>query len=55
MKIIKAEKNERANALNEAKRFCKEFSFTTEMLKGSLARGRKANKKQLIPYRLTFT
>ena len=33
-------KNERANALKEVKRLCKEFSFTAGMLKGSLAKGR---------------
>ena len=34
-------KNERANALKEVKRLCKEFGFTAGMLKGSLAEGRK--------------
>ena len=38
-----AKKNERANALKEVKRLCKEFGFTAGMLKGSLAEGR--NKK----------
>ena len=37
----KAKKNERANALKEVKRLCKEFDFTAGMLKGSLADGRK--------------
>ena len=32
---------ERANALKEVKRLCKEFGFTAGMLKGSLAEGRK--------------
>ena len=36
-----AKKNERANALKEAKRLCKEFGFTAGMLKGCLAEGRK--------------
>ncbi|MDC1124197.1 hypothetical protein OAT15_04010 [Gammaproteobacteria bacterium] len=38
--MIEAKKNERANALKEVKRLCKEFGFTTGMLKGSLAKGR---------------
>ena len=37
--MVEAKKNERANALKEAERLCKEFGFTTGMLKGSLARG----------------
>ena len=37
--MVEAKKNERANALKEAKRLCKEFGFTTGMLKGSLAEG----------------
>ena len=36
-----AKKNERANALKEVKRFCKEFGLTAGMLKGALAEGRK--------------
>ena len=36
-----AQKNERANALKEDNRLCKEFSFTAGMLKGSLPEGRK--------------
>ena len=42
--IVEAKKNERANALREVKRLCKEF-FTTGMLKDSLAEGRKAKEK----------
>ena len=38
--MIEAKKNERANALKEVKRLCKEFSFTAVMLKRSLAKGR---------------
>ena len=38
--MFEAENNERANALREVKRFCKEFSVTAGMLKGSLAEGR---------------
>ena len=41
--IVKAKKNERANALKEEKRLCKEFDFTAGMLKGALAEGRKRN------------
>ena len=36
-----AKKNERANALKEVKRLCKEFGFTAGLLKGALAEGRK--------------
>ena len=39
--VIEAKKNERANALKEVKRLCKEFGFTAGMLKGALAEGRK--------------
>ena len=39
--MVEAKKNERANALKEVKRLCKEFGFTAGMLKGSLAKGRK--------------
>ena len=39
--MIEAKKNERANALKEVKRLCKEFGFTDRMLKGSLAVGRQ--------------
>ena len=38
--MVEAKKNERANALKEAKRLCKEFGFTAGMLKGALAKGR---------------
>ena len=39
--LIRGEgQNERANALKEVKRLCKEFGFTAGMLKGSLAKGR---------------
>ena len=43
LKMVEAKKNERANALNEVKRICKEFGFTAGMLKGSLAEDRKKN------------
>ena len=39
--MVEAKKKERANALKEVKRLCKEFGFTAGMLKGSLADGRK--------------
>ena len=39
--MVEVKKNERANALKEVKRLCKEFGFTAGMLKGSLAEGRK--------------
>jgi hypothetical protein len=38
--MIEAKKNERADALKEVKRLCKEFGFTAGMLKGALAKGR---------------
>ena len=38
--MLEAKKNERANALKEVKRLCKEFGFTAGMLKGALAKGR---------------
>jgi len=38
--MLEAKKNERANALKEVKRLCKEFGFTAGMLKGSLTKGR---------------
>ena len=41
LKMVEAKKNERANALKEVKRLCKEFGFTAGMLKGALAVGRK--------------
>ena len=47
--MIEAKKNERTNALKEVKRFCKEFGFTSGILKGSLAEGRK--KKWALPTR----
>ena len=39
--MVAAKKNERANALKEVKRLCKEFDSTAGMLKGALAEGRK--------------
>ena len=39
--MIEAKKNERANALKEVKRLCKDFGFAAGMLKGSVADGRK--------------
>ena len=37
--MVEAKKNERANALKEVKRLCKEFGFTAGMLKVILAMG----------------
>jgi len=45
--MVEAKKNERANALKEVKRLCKEFGFTAGMLKGSLAEGRKTKGTSL--------
>ena len=39
--MVEAKKNERANALKEVKRLCREFGFTAGILKGSLAVGRQ--------------
>ena len=39
--MTEAKKNERASALKEVKRLCKEFGFTAGMLKGVLAEGRR--------------
>ena len=38
--MVEAKKNERANALKEVKRLCKEFDFTAGMLNGALSKGR---------------
>ena len=37
--MVEAKKNDRANALKEVKRLCKEFFFNAGMLKGLLAKG----------------
>ena len=42
--MVEAKKNERANALKEVKRLCKEFGYTAGMLKGSLAEDRKVKR-----------
>jgi hypothetical protein len=39
--MVEVKKRERASALKEAKRLCKEFGLTAGMLKGALAEGRK--------------
>ena len=39
--MAEARKNERADALKEVRRLCKEFGFTAGMLKDVLAEGRK--------------
>ena len=38
LKMVEAKMNERATALKEVKRLCKEFGFTAGMLKGALAK-----------------
>tara|TARA_B100000925_G_C21704360_1_gene343769 strand:+ start:359 stop:535 length:177 start_codon:yes stop_codon:yes gene_type:complete len=38
--LVKVKKSERDNILKEMKRLCKEFGFTAEILKSSLAKGR---------------
>jgi hypothetical protein len=40
LKMAEAKKKERANALKEAKCLCKEFGFTSGILKNALAEGR---------------
>jgi hypothetical protein len=42
--MVKAKKNQRTNALKEVRRLCKEFGYTSGMLKGSLAEGRQKNE-----------
>lgn len=44
VRMVEVKKNERANALKEVKRLCKEFGFTAGTLEGSLAEGRKNNE-----------
>lgn len=39
--MVEASKNERANALKEVKRLCKQFGFTAGLLNGSIAKGRR--------------
>ena len=39
--MVETKKNERANALKEVQRLCKEFGFTVGMFKGVLVEGRK--------------
>ena len=43
--MVAAKKNERANALKDVKRLCKEFGLTAGMLKGSLSEGLEAIEK----------
>ena len=38
--VVEANKNERANALLQLKRLCKEFGLMVGMLNGSMAKGR---------------
>ena len=37
--MVEAKKNERANAMKEVKRLCKELGFTAGMFKGQLGKG----------------
>ena len=46
--MIEAKKNERATALKEVMRLCKEFGFTAGMLKGALAEGRKVKQQYCL-------
>jgi len=39
--MVEAKKNERTDALKKFNRLCKEFGFITDMLKDTLAEGRK--------------
>ena len=50
-RMDEAKRNERASALKEVKRFCKEFGFTAGMLKGSLAEGRKLNSCNVLLFK----
>ena len=43
--MVEAKKSEHANALKEVKRICKEFGFTTGMLKGALTARLKVERK----------
>ena len=45
--MVEAKKNERANALKEVKRLCRELVFTAGLLKGSLAEGGKTKGPSL--------
>ena len=42
--MVEAKKNERANALKEVKRLCKEFGFTDGMLKANWLEGARSNE-----------
>ena len=43
-----AKKNERHNALKEARSLCKQYAITTAMLKGAMSKGRKRGRKQAM-------
>ena len=47
--MVEAKKNERANALKEVKRLCKEFGFTAGMLKGRWLKGEVRNETEVTP------
>ena len=52
IKTVETKKNERANTLKEVKQLYKKFGFTSGMLKGSLAEGKKKVRtliKAVIP------
>ena len=42
--MVEAKKNERANALKEVKRLCREFGFTAGMLKVRLQKAEKLKR-----------
>ena len=44
--MVDAKKNECAEKVKEVKRLCNKFGFTTGMLRGSFAEGRKSRDKQ---------
>jgi hypothetical protein len=39
--MVQSKKNERVNALKEVQHFCKEFSFTNDILKELLTEGKR--------------
>lgn len=41
LQMVEGKKNQHSNALKEVKHICMKFGFTSGMLKGSLADGRK--------------
>ena len=53
--MVETKKSKRANALKEAKRLYKKFSFTAGMLKASLAEDRRGKEKQCLVHRPNIT